>query len=327
MLEERELLPQTRSLSIVIPVYNSEQSLPILVSELARALEGFTFEIILVNDGSPDGTWDVIKHLATQYSFVRGIRLMRNYGQHNALLCGIRAAQYDTTVTMDDDLQNPPREIPRLVSTLDEAWDVVYGTPRRESHGLLRDVASRITKLALQDAMGVETARRVSAFRAFRTFLRLAFADYDGPYVSIDVLLTWGANRFTWVEVENPPRTIGISNYTVTKLLAHALNMMTGFSAMPLQVASMLGFGLTLFGTGVLVFVLGRYFIQGSSVPGFPFLASIVSIFSGAQLFALGVIGEYLARIHFRTMRRPSYVVLGETVDRSGISAGVSAHS
>ena len=238
---------------------------------------------------------------------------MRNYGQHNALLCGIRAARHETIVTMDDDLQHPPEEIPRLLAELGRGFDVVYGAPEKEHHGLWRDLASVFTKLALQSSMGVQTARDVSAFRAFRTQLRDAFGSYHSPFVSIDVLLTWGATRFTAVKVKHNPRYAGVSNYTVRKLAAHAMNMITGFSTLPLQFASLLGFLCTLFGLAVLVFVIGRYLIEGTSVPGFPFLASTIAIFSGAQLFALGIIGEYLARMHFRMMERPTYAIRSTT--------------
>jgi undecaprenyl-phosphate 4-deoxy-4-formamido-L-arabinose transferase len=266
--------------------------------------------LILVNDCSRDRSWEVIEKLQTHYPWVRGINLVRNFGQHNALLCGIRAARYPLTVTMDDDLQNPPEEVSKLVDKLNtESVDVVYGTPQRESHGLWRDAASMITKLVLQHAMGASTARNVSAFRCFRTSLRDAFADYGSPYVSIDVLLTWGTRRFASVPVRNEPRPYGSSNYTVRKLAVHAMNMMTGFSTLPLQLASMAGFGFMLFGLLVLAYVIGRFVIQGAVVPGFAFLASIVAIFSGTQLFALGVIGEYIARMHVRSMGQPSYVV------------------
>lgn len=301
--------------SVVVPVYNSEGSLPVLIERLAQVLTpGIDLqEVILVNDGSRDGSWQVIQQLAVRFPWVRGFNLMRNYGQHNALLCGIRQARGDITITVDDDLQTPPEEIPNLLAALAEGYDVVYGTPERQAHGLLRDLASSITKLALQSAMGAETARKVSAFRVFRTDLREAFAQYRGPYVSIDVLLTWATTRFGSVTVRHEPRTIGASNYTATKLIAHAMNMVTGFSTVPLQLASITGFTFTLFGLGVLAYVLIRYMAQGSPVPGFPFLASVIAIFSGAQLFALGIIGEYLARIHFRTMDRPSYALRDAT--------------
>src|SRR5208337_3907948 len=251
------------SLSVVVPVYRSEAILPDLVQRLSQVLPSLAeqFELVFVNDCSPDRSWDVISDLAGKYPWIHPINLMRNYGQHNALLCGIRAARYDVIVTMDDDLQHPPEEIPKLLQVLAGGYDVVYGTPEREQHGLGRDFAS------------------------------------------------WGTNRFAATPVSHRPRQQGTSGYTFRKLMTHAMNMMTGFSTMPLQMASLIGFVFTLFGVFVLAYVVVRYFVHGNPVPGFPFLASIVALFSGAQLFALGIIGEYLARMHFRSMQKPPYVV------------------
>jgi glycosyltransferase involved in cell wall biosynthesis len=297
--------------SVVVPVYNGEATLRALVGNLGNLLPSVTpsFEAVLVNDGSRDKSGEVMDELAADYPWVRAIHLSRNYGQHNATLCGIRAAKFDVIVTMDDDLQHPAENIPLLLAQLEEGYDVVYGTPEKERHEFWRAVASAITKIALQSAMGVQTARGVSALRAFRTVLRNAFVDYRSPYVSIDVLLTWGTTRFSSLRVRQEPRAAGESQYTFPKLVLHAINMMTGFSTLPLQLASVVGFSFTFFGFAVLLFVLARYLISGGSVPGFPFLASVIAIFSGAQLFALGIIGEYLARIHLRTMDRPPYVV------------------
>jgi glycosyltransferase involved in cell wall biosynthesis len=301
---------ERRSISVVTPVYNGEASVGELCRRLAEVLPRISaqHEIILVNDGSPDRSWEKISELSSRSPEVRGLNLMRNYGQHNALLCGIRAAKYDLVVTMDDDLQHPPEEIPRLLARLEEGFDVVYGAPKAERNGLMRAIASRITRLALRTTVGADVARNVSAFRLFRTQLREAFASYQSPFVSIDVLLTWATTRFGAATVSFQKRYSGSSNYTFTKLVRFALDMMTGFSAVPLQLASLIGFGFMLFGIGVLVYVVGRYFLEGS-IPGFPFLASMIAIFSGAQLFALGVSGEYLARMHFRTMNRPAYAV------------------
>ena len=301
-------------LSVIVPVYNSEQSLGPLMQRLSEVLPSLAdvYEVILVNDGSRDKSWPVISSLAEQYSFICGINMMRNYGQHNALLCGIRQAKGDVIVTMDDDLQHPPEEIHKLLAKLTEGYDVVYGTPHKEGHGFFRDLASQATKLALQSAMGAETAKQVSAFRAFRTIVRQSFATYHSPLVSIDVLLTWGTTRFASVAVREDVRTLGVSNYTFQKLVTHAINMMTGFSILPLQVASWIGIGLALFSVVVLVYVVGRYLLEGTPVPGFSFLASIIGLFSGAQLLALGIIGEYLGRMHLRLQDRPTYVVREE---------------
>ncbi len=304
------VVSKRHSISVVTPVYNGEASIAELCRRLAEVLPQIAteYEIILVNDGSRDQSWKVISELSSRFATVRGLDLMRNYGQHNALLCGIRAARYDVIVTMDDDLQQPPEEIPRLLEQLEQGFDVVYGAPKEERYGFMRALASRITRLALGSAIGMDLAKNVSAFRVFRTQLREAFAEYHTPFVSIDVLLTWATTRFAAIPVVFQPRHSGSSNYTFSKLVRHAFDMMTGFSTAPLQLASLIGFGCTLLGLAVFVYVVIRYCLEGS-VPGFPFLASIIAIFSGAQLFALGVIGEYLARMHFRTMNRPAYAI------------------
>lgn len=298
-------------ISVVIPAYNSESTLPLLFGRLRAVLpqSARNYEVIIVNDGSRDGTWAVIETEAAADPRLQPINLMRNYGQHNALLCGIRAARYDVCVTLDDDLQHPPEEIAKLLGELTKGFDVVYGTPQAQQHGVWRNLASTVTKLALQGAMGADVARKVSAFRCFRTQVRDAFAEFNGPFVSIDVLLTWGTSKFGAVPVRHDPRAAGISNYTFRMLIVHALNMMTGFTIWPLQLASLIGFFFTLFGIGVLILVIGRALVGGGGVPGFPFLASVIAIFSGAQLFALGIIGEYLARVHARVMERPPYTV------------------
>ena len=299
------------SISVFVPVYNSEQSLGLLVERLYPILTAITpeFELILVNDGSRDNSWSVVESLIAQHQWVMGINLMRNFGQHNALLCGIRAATKELVVTIDDDLQNPPEEIPRLLEELNKGFDVVYGTPQKMQHGLFRNMASRITKIALQGSMGVSIATKVSAYRVFRTQLREAFDDYKGVYVSIDVLLTWATTKFSAIDVRFDVRQFGVSNYTLMKLIRHAMNMITGFSVVPLQLASILGFIFTAFGIFVFIYVVIRFILEGGSIPGFPFLASIIAIFSGVQLFALGIIGEYLARMHVRLMDKPTYVV------------------
>lgn len=298
-------------ISIVVPVYRSQEMLRELHSRIVTVLETINpnFELILVEDCGGDDSWRVIQELGQSDPRVKGIKLARNYGQHNALLCGIRAARGEILVTLDDDLQNPPEEIPKLLRKLDEGYDMIYGTPAAETHGFLRNQASRITKLSLQASMGAETASKVSAFRAFRTRLRDAFADYRSPTVNIDVLLTWGTTRFAAVSVRQNERAHGESGYTLRKLITHAINMMTGFSTLPLQMASVVGFIFGAFGFLLLAYLVGRYLIGGSSVPGFTFMASIIAIFSGVQLFALGIFGEYLARMHFRSMERPPYTV------------------
>jgi glycosyltransferase involved in cell wall biosynthesis len=307
----------TASLSIVVPVYNASGSLKPLAERVADTLSDRNYELVLVNDGSPDESWEVIQALVTDDVRIRGVNLMRNYGQHNATLAGIRAAHNDVIVTMDDDLQHPPEEIPKMLARLDEGYDVVYGTPVAKQHGLLRNLVTALAKMALRYAMGIRDATMVSPFRAFRADLRPAFVDFQGPYVSIDVLLSWSTARFGSVPVRHDERAGGHSNYTVRTLAAYALTMLTGFTTRPLRFASLLGIVVTLFGLVLLAVVLVRYFAYGSPVPGFTFLASALAIFSGAQLLTLGIIGEYLARVHVRMMERPTYAIRSELDRRS----------
>ena len=296
------------NVSIVVPVYKGESLIEPLVLQLNTALPAFTedYEIILVNDGSPDDSWAVIQRLADHYHCVRGIRMMRNYGQHNATLCGVRLARYEVTVTMDQDLQHRPEDIPLLLAKLGEGYDVVYGAPKKLPQGVIRNLMTASIKQILARVIGAPSVRNVSAFRAFRTNLRDAFVNFQSPTLILDVLLSWGTARFTSVPVNiaQAERT----SYNFRMLVRTAMLILTGYSTLPLRFVSWIGFVMTLFGLGVFVYVLFVYFSAGS-IPGFPFLASIIALFSGAQLFALGIFGEYLARMFDRSMDRPTYVI------------------
>jgi glycosyltransferase involved in cell wall biosynthesis len=233
---------------------------------------------------------------------------MRNAGQHNATLCGIREARYDVIVTMDDDLQNPPEDMSRLLAKIDEGFDVVYGVPRRRQQVWWKGLFAALVKRSISYVMGMRTVRDIGAFRAFRAHLRKAFEHYEGPDVLVDVLLSWGTNRFASVQVDEAPREAGTSNYNLWKLVKVSLLVLTSYTTIPLRLASIIGFLFTIFGFFILVYVLAIYFTNWS-IPGFPFLASTISIFSGVQLFALGIIGEYLARVFERTGGRRSYTI------------------
>lgn len=296
------------NLSVVVPIYKGETFIAPLVAELTRTLPTFaeTYEVILVNDGSPDHSWELIQSMTRETLCVRGIRMMRNYGQHNATLCGVRAAQYEIIVTMDQDLQHPPAEIPQLLAKLEEGYDVVYGAPRKLPQSWWRNMMTASIKWILAKVIGLPAVHNVSAFRAFRTNLREAFANFQSPSLILDVLLSWGTTRFSSVQVNIAPAER--SNYNFPMLVRTAMLILIGYSTLPLRFASWIGFGMTLFGLGVFIYVLVVYFTAGSP-PGFPFLASMIALVSGAQLFALGIFGEYMARMFDRSMDRPPYVV------------------
>jgi len=309
-----------KNCSVVVPVYNSAKSLQLLVKRLHPALDQIAtkYELILINDCSQDNSWEVITKLVKENPWVVGINLRRNYGQHNALLCGIRTAKYDYTITMDDDLQHPPEEIYKLLDGLDEGVDVIYGIPNKLPHSGWRNFFSKYTKLLLARVIGIARVRDISSFRAFHTSLRDSFANFNSPDVIIDALLSWGAMRFGTVIVNEAPRVEGKSNYNFFKLVKMGMLILTGFSTAPLRFASLVGFSFTILGVIILIYVLIRYVSEGS-IPGFPFLASAITIFSGTQLFALGIFGEYLGHIFERSSARPPYIINEIKTTKKGI--------
>jgi len=303
------------SVSVVVPVFNGARSIPELAARLTRTLSDeqrvAEFEVILVDDCSRDESWSVIQELSGEYPSVRGLGMSRNYGQHNALLAGIRVAENDLIITIDDDLEHPPEAIPQMLDALADDIDLVYATPEIENHSASRNIASRLVKRSMSIALGPDIAHRASAYR-----LRDGFSTCSDPFLALDVLLSWTTTRVAFVEVEMAQRRYGSSNYTFKSLVRHALNMATGYSTLPLRLVTWIGFGAAIVGLLALVYVLVNAVVRGRQVAGFAFLASSVAIFGGAQLLALGLIGEYLGRMHFRSMDRPVYTI-ARTTDRT----------
>ena len=297
--------------SVVVPCYRSAATLPALSARLHDALPGAVgdFEIVLVVDGGDPATWTAAAALDRDSPHVRALRLSRNFGQHNALVAGVRAARHDVIVTMDDDLQHRPEEIPTLLAALTDDVDLVYGVAAREEHGAARSLASRLAKAALERLMGVTGARQLSAFRAFRTFLRNGFTQLNGPHACLDVALSWGTTNIAAVSVRMDERRHGRSNYTVRMLVRHTLNMVFGYSTAPLRLVTYLGSLVGFLGLALLTRTLYLYFSGGTTVAGFTTVASMVALFSAAQMIAIGVLGEYLGRIHANGLGLPTYVI------------------
>ena len=299
------------NVSVVIPCYRSADILPELLERLLPVLTSATtsYEVILVVDGSPDDTWGTASALALKYDDVKAIRLARNYGQHPAIIAGVRAAAHEVVVTMDDDLQHPPEEIPKLLAALTDDVDLVYGTPSREEHGALRSLASRLVKAGLSGPLGVNNARTMSAFRAFRTFTRDSFDRVHGPHVSVDVGLSWATTRVVATEVRMDRRSHGRSGYTLRKLFRHAIDMILGYSTVPLRLVTYLGLAIGGLGLGLFAYVLVQYVSGSTTVAGFTTITATVALFSAAQMIAVGVLGEYVGRIHAGGIGRPTYVI------------------
>jgi len=298
-------------ISLVCPVYCSAQTLRILVDEICTCLNGtHKFEILLIDDRSPDSSWLEILQISKENSAVRGIRLGRNVGQHGALLAGIRSARFDKIVTIDDDLQNPPSEVIKLVQALDSNGGVVYGVSTDVKQKLWRKASSIGAKQLFKKFLGFDSAVKISSFRAFETNLRNAFSGEIGPSVSIDSLLTWSTSTFCSIDVQHHPRLQGKSHYSFRELVRFMIDTATGYSVVPLRLATTLGSIVTILGFVMFLWVTLRPILTGVSVPGFPLLAASLAIFSGTQLLVLGILGEYIGKMHFRVMNKPSYVIV-----------------
>ncbi|GGK40935.1 glucosyl transferase [Pilimelia terevasa] len=297
--------------SVVVPCFRSTATLPALVERLAQVLPAHTeaHEVILVVDDGEDTTWAVAAAQARRLAEVRAIRLARNYGQHNALVAGVRAARHETVVTMDDDLQHPPEAVPTLLAALSSRVDLVYGVPEREEHGPVRSLASRVAKRGIAATLRVRNARDLSAFRAFRSYLCGAFDQIAGPHASVDVALSWATDRSVAVTVPMNARATGRSGYTLRGLLRHTANMVLGYSTAPLRAVMALGFAVGVVGLGFAGLTAYQYFSGVTRVAGFTTVASLVAIFASVQLIALGVLGEYVGRIHTDRMGRPTYLI------------------
>ncbi len=303
--------------SVVVPVFNSEGTLRILGEAIGEEMSslGVDWELILVDDGSRDQSWQRISELASINPKIRGIRLSKNFGQHPALLAGIRAAKLSVTVTMDDDLQHRPDSIKDLLSHLDQSTSLVYGVAIAEEHNRVRNLSSQISKWFLSKVIGMRQAANASAFRAFATDLRESWFGISDTRISIDVLLSWSTNSFELVNVKMDKRAVGRSNYTFNKLLKHLFNMILGFSTRPLTLITIIGCALGVLGLTIMCWVLIMYFFGSSSVAGFTFLASLISLLGGMQLVGLGIIGQYLGRVYERSMGKPVYQVKSLTSD------------
>ncbi len=310
------------NISVVIPVYRASHTLRELVARLRDTLDttDLSYEIVFVDDGSPDDSWAVLSDLKqSDPGRIVAIRLMRNYGQHNATMCGLRHARGALIITMDDDLQNPPEEIPRLLDALQKGdLDLVYGCPADKKHAAWRNLGSvlvnRFYRLVFRSKV------TVTSFRAMRRELAQSVFEYDLNYTFLDGLLAWNTERVGTVPVKHNKRVEGRSGYSLGRLVVLALNLFTNFSLLPLQVVSLLGLLVATAGFVAGFYYVALYLSHRIAVPGYASIIVAILVLGGTQLLALGIIGEYLGRLHLNVNRKPQYrerVVLGATEPRS----------
>ena len=312
-------LDSTRlALSMVIPVYGSEKVLPELVArlqttlDLQAAIKG-SYEIIFICDCSPDQSWPVIRQLATQYPFVRGINLRMNAGQHNALMAGFARARGNIIVTMDDDLQHSPSDIPLLLAELERGRDLVYARFGERKHAGWKILGSKLNDKVAGYLMNKPKGMYLSPFRAMKRAVCRDILRYQGPYVYVDGLLLSVTRNIGSVDVTHHDRYAGDSGYSLKKSISLWLKMATNFSIMPLRLTSLAGMFFAGFGFLLAILLIIQKFTLDKMPIGWSSLIVTILIMGGVQLLALGMLGEYLGRILLTLNSRPQYVI-GETV-------------
>jgi glycosyltransferase involved in cell wall biosynthesis len=305
------------ALSVVIPVYNGAGTIGTVVSALSGLPVAAAMEIVLVVDGSPDDSAAVCRHLAeTSRVPITVIEHARNYGEHNAVMTGLRHTQGDFVVTMDDDLQNPPEEVQRLYEDIrDRGLDVVYTFYETKHHAGWRNLGSaahnKMADLLLDKPKGLY----LSSFRCMTGFVAREVARNDGPFPYVDGLILQTTQQLGRLQVHHLPRAEGKSNYTLPRLLRLWLSMALNFSVIPLRAATLFGAAMCLAGFAGLIWVVLEALLS-TTPSGWSSTLSVILLLSGTQLLMLGVIGEYLGRMFLTINRRPQSVIRRMT--RSG---------
>jgi len=312
----RQLRCSTESaveLSVVVPVYRSAGTLRSLHERLSSSLQGMqeSFEIILVEDCGPDASWPLIEELAASDSNVRGVRLTRNFGQHAATICGIARSTGRWVITLDDDLEQRPEDIPALLAKARQGYDLVYGVYGRRTHSAWRNITSGVARKLFRIAIP-SLNYEYTSFRVINGSIARNLVKFDSPFPFVDGYLSWLTNSYACVEVTHEQRTDGGSNYNFSRLLTHTINIFVTFSDLPLRFASWIGIGSFIVGMLWLAGIVAGRLLGGISVSGFASLMAGIILFGGIQLLILGIIGEYLGRMNFKSSRKPLFLVSEE---------------
>jgi undecaprenyl-phosphate 4-deoxy-4-formamido-L-arabinose transferase len=298
-------------LSVVVPVYKSAKSLPELARQVRQYAAGKfeSYELILVNDGSPDTSWEVIARLANEYHFITGVNLRRNVGQDNAIMAGLHHTCGEVVVIMDDDLQHDPSDIPLLCHEIQKGFDVVYANFEKKEQALWKNLGSwfndRVAMLVLDKPKQIY----MSPYKAIRREVVEEIIKYDGPFSYVDGLIFTITSNITQINATHHSRFAGRSNYNLLKSLQVWLKLATGFSVVPLRMATFLGGIISLFS-----FVMASFFVLQAllleRVPeGWPSLIVAVFFLGGVQLIGIGAVGEYIGRIFITQNKRPQFTI------------------
>lgn len=299
-------------LSIVIPVYNSEKTIGVVIEQLKSVLDGKKYEVILINDGSKDNSYNVCKKLYEKNNNVVFINLSKNFGQHNALMAGYSVSKGEYVLSMDDDLQTSPSEVLRLLNEIEKNnYDVIFANYDNKKHSKLRNIGTLINNKMSEILIEKPKNLTLTSFFIMKKYVVKEMLKYDGPYPYISGLKLRTTDKMGTIMVEHKERKIGKSNYTFWKLLKLWLNGFTSFSVKPLRIASITGLLFSLIGFLYGFFLIIRKLINPnqSVILGWNSLMVVLLVVSGIQIMFLGLIGEYIGRIYVYMSKKPQYVI------------------
>lgn len=298
-------------ISVVIPVYNSEESVALVVEETRKAFAEWEIdhEIILVNDGSRDNSWSIIEALAQKHDNITAINFLKNYGQHNALLCGLKYSKGDYVVTIDDDLQNPPREIIKLIEKSRDGHDLVMGKFIEKKHSLFRRVGSKFVQYLNRKVFGYDPSLTLSNFRLIHKDVVQRVINYKTSFPYIPGLVLMFSSRQANVFVEHNERTHGVSNYNIVRILKLVSRILFNYSSYPLRMVGLVGAIAAVVSFGFSLHYLVNALLYGTTVPGWATLAIMLSFFNGLLLLMLSMIGEYMVRLVSQASSSDAYYI------------------
>lgn len=301
-------------LSIVIPVYRAEHTLHELYRRLVATLEPMkvSFELIFVEDSGGDQSWLILQEIAIEDERVKGIKLSRNFGQHAATICGFANTSGRWVITLDDDLEQAPEHIPTLYEQVLKGADLVYGVYQERNHSKWRNITSSIARWMFNKAIP-SLNYAYTSYRVIRGDIARTLTQFDSPYPFVDGYLSWVTNNYATVSIPHGSRTHGTSNYTLKKLITHTINIFVTFSDLPLRMATWAGFIAFFIGAGWLTVIFLSFLSGKVTVSGYASIMAGILAFGGIQLLVLGVFGEYLGRINFKSSRKPLYLVRENT--------------
>ena len=296
-------------ISFVIPCYRSEKTLGAVVEEIRKTVGEGEYEIILVNDCSPDGTIDTIKALAECDSRVIGVDLAKNFGQHAALMAGFRQVSGDVVVCLDDDGQTPADEVGRLLEKIDEGYDAVYASYENKKHSGFRNWGSNLNKKMTEIMLGKPKELYISSYFAVKRFIMDEMLRYEGCYPYVIGLVLRSTRKICNVPVEHRERESGSSGYTLSKLINLWLNGFTSFSVKPLRLANYIGCISAVCGFIYMIIIVIRHFALGTAPLGWSSTTALLLLIGGIILVVLGMMGEYIGRIYMCINATPQYLV------------------